>query len=1002
MHKHRDITLRRLEDFARRFQKRIYAEARPVNLSTWQAPGRVAVAEALKAKYSPIKLGHQFGPHWSTHWVRLQADIPAEWKGREVHLRWESNSEAGVWHDGKIQQGLSGQLRPEYRLTKKAKGGEKIELHIEVAVNHLFGVGVAGSNEGYPLGRLDVAEIALYEPAAWDTFYDYIVIAELAKELDPASPRGGQALRVANDMVNIIDLDDPTTWKKAREIAREFLSEKTGGGAHNLSAIGHAHIDTAWLWPLAESKRKCYRSFASQLLNLEEYPEYKFVVSQAQQWDWMRREQPELHARMMKFARKGRFIPVGGTWIEPDCNIPSGESLVRQFLYGQRYFKREFGAQSDIFWNPDVFGYSGQLPQIMAGAGIRYFLTQKLSWSQFNKMPSHTFYWEGIDGTKLLSHFPPVDTYNAVCTVKEILFNVRNFKDHEKSRESYYLFGIGDGGGGPTRDMIERLRRMEDLDGLPKVTTRTPNEFFQRLEADAKDLLTWVGELYLEYHRGTFTTQAKNKLLNRRSELALRDIEMLYSMTDIANYPKQDIDHCWEIVLLNQFHDIIPGSSITPVYEDSMEQYAEIGARFDRLITQRTKAIAGKVGNRVLAINTLSAPRREVVALPKGVKGAQTSAAGEQLAIVSAPALGYTIAAPENPPATVKASENKSTITLENDFLLAVFNKAGRLTRLYDKENHREILAPGEAGNNLLLFDDNPITYEAWDVDIYHLEKFQQVAAADSAKILETGPVRARVEFSFPVGKKSRVVCIAELDAISRRLNFHCTADWHEEKVFLKVEFPFDIRAMNATYEIQFGHLERPTHSNTTWDMAKFEVCAHRWADLSEPDYGVALLNDCKYGYSTLGNRMRLSLLRSPKEPDPTADMGSHKFSYAIYPHAGPLAESDTIEEAARFNSPLHLLATDRPVESHSWVTVEGGTLAVDTVKRAEDSDDVVVRLYETRGRRGTAALALDKPIRKAAWVNLLEGDLGKLDVKSGAVEIVYTPFQIITLKLRV
>lgn len=480
MQKHPALTQKRVEKILADgvTRRRMYREYFPVALSAYPAPGRIGFHEAIHGTYQPIKVGHRFGPPWSTHWVNVVVRVPKGWKGAEVHLLWDACTEACVWESGKVRQGLTGSLhrhsdgagdhpiRPEYVLTRQAKGGETFHLYIEVACNHLFGV---DTNTSMP-GVLKRAEIAVFDRAAWDLHFDFLTVAEMMQHLSLDSPRGAQALYAANAFINAYHPEDRPTWASAHKILRDYLKARSGGGQHRISAIGHAHIDTAWLWPLAETRRKCYRSFSSVLRVMEEYAEFKFACSQAQHYAWIKEGQPELYSEIRRRISEGRFIPVGGTWIEPDCNLPSGESLVRQFLFGQRFFKNEFGFYCNGFWNPDVFGYNAQLPQLIRGAGMTWFLTQKLSWNQMNRPDAHTFWWEGLDGSRVLTHFPPTDTYNGSVSVRELLFHVRNYKDLERSNESGYLFGFGDGGGGPTREMMERIRRARDTDGLPKVT----------------------------------------------------------------------------------------------------------------------------------------------------------------------------------------------------------------------------------------------------------------------------------------------------------------------------------------------------------------------------------------------------------------------------------------------------------------------------------------------------------------------------------------------------
>lgn len=1021
MLKHPELTLQRVKLFGtdRGLAGKLFTDRAPVKLAVYQAPDRITYEEALQGEYKPAMVGDRFGPFWSTHWFRVEIDVPTTWSGSPVVFLWDSSSEAQVWHEGRPVQGLAGSaggwlpgaVRSEYLLTRKAKGGESYVLYVEMAVNHLFGLGTNPDPTHHTqVGVLRQAEIAVFDQEAWDLLWDFKVIADMAEHLPEKTPRAGQALYAANKMVNLIDLNDHGTWPAAREAAAEFFAAHNGDGQMNLSAIGHAHIDTAWLWPLAETRRKCTRTFSTAVRYMDDYPEYKFACSQAQQFEWMKEMHPDLFQQIKDKVKAGQFIPVGGSWVEPDCNLPSGESLVRQFLYGQRFFEKEFGRKCEEFWEPDVFGYSAALPQILRQSGIKYFLTIKLSWNQFNKLSSHTFWWEGLDGSQVLTHFPPADTYNSMGNVEEVLYSMNNYKDLDRSKDAYLLFGFGDGGGGPTLEMLEQIKRMKDVDGLPKVEYRTANDFFTRLEKDGKDFTTWVGELYFELHRGTYTTQANTKKYNRLSEFMLHDVEFLSAMARTLNgeeYPTAEIDRLWKLVLTNQFHDIIPGSSIDLVYDDSDVHYQDVLATGATLRNQALVSLLGipadKAGN-VCAVNTLGLERREVVELPEGAASGQTSADGKPLGIVEAPAYGYHVFTPANGvsnPVTVE--ETGATITLENEFVRAVFEPNGALTSLLDKRTQREAIEPGKAGNRFVLFDDKPNQWEAWDVDIFHLEKRLDVARAHTYRVVEQGPLRAAIVFEYDLGQDSTLSQTVQLTAISPRLDFDTEVAWHARQTFLKVEFPINVRAMNATYEIQFGHLQRPTHFNTSWDWARFEVPAHRWADLSDLDFGLALLNDSKYGYSTHGNIMRLSLLRSTTAPDPDADQGDHVFRYALLPHAGPPQNGGVIEEGYRFNMPMLLFPTTAENSQRSFFSVNNPAVVIDTIKKAEDSDEIVVRMYESRGTPGSALLKTSLPVKSAVRCNLLEeAEDGAANVWADeGIQFTIKPFEIVSYKLK-
>lgn len=1015
MQKHAEITRQRLQQFTgpEGLRGLVYSRRAPVNLSVFHAPGRISYAEAVQGSYQPARVGDSFGPVWSTHWFKIEIAVPADWTGEEVHLLWDSSSEAAVWQDGQPLQGLTGSrpdyatyrpLRAAYRLLRSARGGENLTLYVEMACNGLFGA------EPHPVYLLKQAEIGTFDRQAWDLLWDFTVIADMARELPENTPRAGQALQAGNRMVNAIRFDDRATWAEARRIAAEFFAAHNGDGQHNISALGYAHLDTAWLWPMAESHRKAVRTFTNALRLMEDYPEYRFSSAQAVHLAWIKAEQPKLYAQIKARVAEGRFVLVGGTWVEPDCNIPSGEALVRQFLYGQRFFRQEFGITCTEFWNPDVFGYSAALPQIIRGAGARYFLTQKLSWNQINKPTNHTFLWEGLDGSQVLTHFPPADTYGSMANVKEVLASSEKFKEHDRARESLLLFGYGDGGGGPTAEMLEQLRRMGDVDGLPRVQQRSAAEFFARCEADIQDPVVWVGELYFEYHRATYTTQARNKRDNRRSELLLRDVELLASLAMHSGgtlYPALEIERLWKLVLLNQFHDILPGSSIGMVYEDSARDYAEVLTLGCALRRQALEALFRPepgLPNELLAVNTLSTARQSVVELPVEADTPQRAAGGKPLALAAAPAMGYApIYAASTPAVPAVAQETSEGFILENAYIRARLSRDGHLLSLWDKKARREAVARGARANHFVLFDDRPLNFEAWDVDVYHLEKRDEVAGAHAATVIEAGPLRATVQFEIALSPSSWIRQVVSLDAVAGRLDFATEVEWQERRRFLKVEFPLEVRADEATYEVQYGHLRRPTHYNTSWDLARFEVCGHKWADLSEPGFGVALLSDSKYGFAAQRNVLRLSLLRGPLSPDPLADLGRHNFRYALLPHADDFRQAGVIEEGYRFNVPLLVQPACRAAgqpKAQSFFQVDQPSVVIDAVKKAEDSDSLIVRLYESHGGRCRVKLSSPLPIQFVSRCNLLEEEEEALEWKDGGVCFDILPFKIVTLKL--
>jgi alpha-mannosidase len=910
----------------------------------------------------------------------------------------DTRSEATLWLGGRAVQGLNSggtQPRPDATLVRAAQGGEHLAFEVEIACNDPFGAGVTGQGGDGPYRTrspfvLDACELARFDPLAWRLLHDFAVLRALEAEdgVDPSF--AGELLAQLNAFCNAWDPGDRTGWSAAGELLSDVYARHAAGGPHELSALGHAHLDTAWLWPLQESRRKARRTFTTQLRIMEEYPEHVFVASQAQHYAWIKEDDPALWDELRARVAGGQLIPVGGTWIEPDCNLPSGESLARQLLHGQRFFERELGRRCTELWQPDVFGYTGQLPQLMREAGMTRFLTQKLSWNRFNPPEHHTFTWQGLDGSEVLTHFPPADTYNAEATVADLRRSVRDYKDHDRSRESLLVFGWGDGGGGPTRAMLERLRRARDLRGLPRTVLRSAEAFFDRLEADAGELRTVVGELYFEYHRGTYTSQAALKRGNRRCEAALHDAELLAALAlrlRGAPYPREALTQAWRVLLVNQFHDILPGTSITEVNERARRDLAEVEATAERAVAEALAALADD--DLAAPVNTLPWPRREVVREPRG-----------GLVIAEAPATGIgrvTDAAPGDAVRLERTGDGGAV--LENAHLRAVLTPGGAVASLIDRATGREALSA--PGNRLELYDDRPTAWDAWDIDPFHLETRSDCAPAEGIAETLEDPLRVDVVFERRIGERSHLRQVIRLDAGARRLEVHTTASWHDAHRLLKVAFPLAVHAHEATYETAFGAARRPTHFSTRHDLARFEVPGHRWADLSEHGFGVALLTDSKYGYSAHGDTLRISLLRAPTFPDPAADMGEHSFAYAILPHAGGWQDGGVMREARAFGAPLRW-ATAAP--AGPWAEVlDAPGLVLDTVKLAEDGDALVLRLYEAHGGRGRARVRLDVPFDTARRSNLLEDDLGVAGSATVAVDgrviiIDYRPWEIVTL----
>ena len=967
MIRHPEYTRARLAQTSDRLRALVYPETRPPDELLVAGPvDRIGREEAQALEYRPAELGERFGPLWATYWFRVTCSVPPEWAGRRVDLLWDSASEATLWLGGLPVQGLNA-YHQDAVLVECAQGGDQRAFEAELACNGLFGEQPAPA-------ELRRCELGVFDPQAWRLYLDFETLRALAVEPGLDEAWAGELLSELNHFCNV--------WPEgeAAEILASLYERRNATTAHELVAIGHAHLDTAWLWPLAESYRKAIRTFTTQSRYLSEYPEYRFACSQAQQYAWIEEARPELWKEITRQVDAGGWLPVGGTWIEPDCNIPSGEALLRQFLHGQRYFEQKLGRRCLEFWNPDVFGYNGQLPQIMRESGVARFLTQKLSWNRFNRPEHQTFVWQGIDGTEVLAHFPPADTYNSLGSVAELRKSAREYRDHAHSRTGMLVFGHGDGGGGPTREMIETILRARDLQGLPRTAMRSSDEFFEALESEPGERPTILGELYFEYHRGTYTTQARTKRGNRRCEIALHDAEFLAAAVG-GEYPRAELDRLWKLLLLNQFHDILPGSSIRLVYEDAERDLAKVETGAKAIADAALGALGGG------PVNTTGFQRREVVRSPDGA-----------LCLVEAPPYG--LGAVRDEELVLKQHKlSLDGLVLENEHLRAELSADGTVVSLVERSSGRETLAA--PGNRLELYDDRPVAFEAWDIDPFHLETRRDSPPATSWTAVTDSPLRTEVAFERSIGEASTMRQIVRLDAGSRRLEFHTEVDWHEDRKLLKVCFPLSVRAPNATYEMQFGYAERPTHYSTSFDRARFEVPGHRFADLSEHGFGAALLTDCKYGHSCYGNELRISLLRAPKSPDPEADMGRHEFAYALLPHPGGWREAGVVAEAARFNVPLRWLPSDAEPQSRSFASADDPNLVLDTIKRAEDSDALVLRLYEAHGARGVARVRLGLPFGSARRANALEDEGDELEIHGDEIVLPYRPHEIITVLAR-
>jgi alpha-mannosidase len=964
-------------------------------------------------------------------WFEGTAIIPPVAAGRRVYCRIDaqfgsvmgrSDPQCLVRIDGRIVQGGDGNHR-EFLLTKEATAGERFDILIE-----------AGTIEdrrqlGFALTLL------VHDPLAEKLYYDLKVPLDVARLLKPDDARRTRILRHIGDALSTIDLRPGDDERFARSLrAAEAFADDIYGDADadampTIVATGHTHIDVAWLWRVRETRQKMARSFATALSLMDEYPDYRFMYNQGLLLDYLSEDYPELFERTKQRIADGQFEIEGALWLEPDATITGGESMVRHILHGIRYHQRNFGVTPRILWLPDTFGYSAALPQLMAQSGLDMFVTHKLSWNDTNRMPNEVFHWQGIDGTAVPAYFLTTQkyeydgintTYCPDLVPSHVMGAWKRFSQKGTLDELFLVYGHGDGGGGPTRAMLENVRRMErGIPGCPRLVHDKMGPFFSRIserfrtEPDA--FPTWVGELYLEYHRGTLTSMASTKRANRLAEVSLRELETLavLAMQQGTPYPAYELWALWQIVLLNQFHDILPGSSIGAVYADAERDYAE----FDRLATALRTRLAGALAGagQHLLFNVLPRERVELVRLPAGMCSLvdqHTAIPAQELVhadgsvsyaatAASVPAMGGRTVELSAEPRSFPGDDSQLSVSpthLENANIRLDLDDRGGIVSLVDKVTGRQAVAAGKSANALFAHRDMPVAFDAWDIDASFDDVVWPIDQLVSSEVVEHGPLRAAVRLEWRY-ESSRIVQILSLEADARQVEIESFIDWHEHHTLLKAAFPLAIRTDSIAAEIQFGHVVRPTHQNTSWDTARFEASMQRWVDVSEPGFGVALLNDCKHGYDAKGSVVRLSLLRSPTYPWPAADQGVHRFRYAILLHDGD--RGHVHDRAEAFNNLLRLLpGSSGPSGSAlSFARIDGEGVSVESAKKAEDSDAVVLRLWETRGGRRQVAVELNGNYR-VVESDLLERPVRVLAEGASRIALEFTPFEIKTLLL--
>jgi len=1001
---HVEKLLKQKDDF-------VYTKVAPLGFSGFLTREQLSVDELEGRTFRPFAAGERWGEDWTYAWLRSAAVVPPEAEGKRLAVKLDFGSEATVYVNGVIR-GAMDMHHHDLTLTRCAQAGERFDIVAEAYAGH------SGRQPTFGESFLAVVEEDIYQ-----FFIDLECLYDLRNHLDADSLRVAEIDGGLARVFAAIDL----SWRgealaenvrQCRRLLQPLLECVNGSTAPTVYLMGQSHLDIAWLWPIAETKRKIARTMSNQLALMEEYPEYRYVQSQPYLFQLVKDLYPELYARMKRAVRKGRLIPEGGMWVEPDTNLPGGESLIRQAMHGKRFFKEEFGKDNELLWLPDVFGYSGNLPQIMRGCGLNYFASVKMFGTYNNigdPFPFNTFVWEGIDGSQVLAHLLQYgDDYPIRLTPS---FLIRQWKERvQKEGVTTRLaqFGHGDGGGGANRDDMEFLRRIKNLEGVPCTKHGSPIDFFEDQLAKGVPDAKYVGELYYPAHRGTYTTQAPIKKLNRKAELGFRETELWAAAAHLLRrrtYPYEELDRLWKTLLLHQFHDILPGSSIHRVHEEAQATLSELNRQVSGMALDAREAIAAGGEETVTVFNSLSWARTGAVALPEGVTAVMDEA-GRRLPVqwhdgvcyaeVAVPPLGWTTYAVEREsspgeaaaPSSVRATES----LLENELLAIEINDRGELIRIFDKETGTDWAA--DTCNVFRMYRDQPSDFDAWEIDRRYRSAEVGLDSTASVSVTANGPLFASVRVERKLNRSALIQDI-RLRAGSRRVEFATTVHWQETNKLLKVDFPVHVHAHESLHEIQFGHVKRPNHASHPHDADQFEVSQHKWSALAEANRGFALLNDCKYGISVDGRTMSLTLLRAPTYPDETSDQGTHRFTYGFYAWNGTFFDSSVVQEAYELNCPLTVAPGGMRGESRLLMQTDRRNIIVETIKLAEDgSGDWIVRLYECKGATVACELRTTVPFAKALAVNMLEDGSEELPFEEGSIRLVFRPFEIKTVRL--
>lgn len=987
-----------------RLEQAVYHKLADLNMEAYKSREPIPYEQRRSGEYFIPRVGESWGELFDCAWFHFTGKVPKEARGKKCVLLIDFSGEGLVYSaEGRILQGLtSATSRNEFPLglwgkrtievSDCAEGGEEIDIWVDAGCNDLEG---QYRNDG----KVKEAAIAVVDNLCRHLFYDWVVCQSLYVGLcENNDPYGEEILPIMQEAADALTELTADSMIKAREILAKILSQSNDNPVMTYSSMGHSHLDLLFLWPKRETIRKAARTSSTVLKLMKLYPEYKFVCSQAPVYIWLRDYYPELYRQICERIKEGRWELAGSFYVECDTNLPSGESLVRQLLYGKEFFMKEFGLEMKVGFLPDVFGYSAALPQLLAKSETPYFMTQKLSWNDTNRFPRTTFLWQGMDGSEVLVHMPPEDSYNSAAVPQMAIYGQYHNKDLDLCNEGLMLYGLGDGGGGPGYEHFERKRRMKNLKGCPPHKDEFVIDFFNRINEKKDKYKKWVGELYLERHQGTYSSIARIKLNNRRVEQKLHTFEWLSILAELQcniAYPKERLEEIWKEILLYQFHDCLPGSSIARVYQEVNESY-------DRIIAELDEGIR-ELLNQLGACLDLSSYKEPVLLCnPTAFEREEIITAADRQFKVNIPA--YTIMPYDLAGAKVVDEKEGSRLQLENEKVYLEFTDRGTISKLILKETGFNMLKEGEEGNRLCLYPDE-LTH--WDINKDYLKARPQQARLESYKSFEHGDIKG-IRFNFTIGQ-STISQTVSLRSNSARIDFESEVDWQEEYQMLRVYFPSSVTAEQALCEIQFGHIARPTHSNTSWDEAKFEVVAHKWADISDNGSGLALLNDCKYGYRLWNNSLDLCLLRSQNCPCENGDRGLHKFTYSIYPHTKDLIEGQVVKEGFCLNYPVIVQRPEANAEDKDskkgleqaigpYIDIDAPNIVIDGWKKAQSGEGYIIRMYEAGGQRTRAKISLTG-FKVLALCNLLEKKLEEFD--SSTIELEFHKFEVHTLLIQ-